>query len=170
MQAQVWELVRQVAFLAEACASPSEVSVSAFERSPPPLGVVAEDGSVNLVCNAGPSLPDPRLLRRIVRNRQARAKFFGSLPFADPAWDILLDLAAARIERQRVCVTSLCIASGVPPTTALRWIKVLTNAGLLTRVNDETDRRRTFIALSDRAADAMARYFAQIGEGGVQSI
>lgn len=165
LQAQVWDLVRQVAFLAEACATAPKIETSAFVPSSPPLGVVAEDGSVNLVCNARSSAPDPRALRRIVRNRQARAKFFPGLPFADPAWDMLLDLAAARIEQQRVCVTSLCIASGVPPTTALRWIRVLTSAGLLTRVHDETDRRRVFVALSDRAADAMALYFAQIGEG-----
>ena len=61
-------------------------------------------------------------------------------------------------------MTSLCIASGVPPTTALRWIGQMTEAGLLERVEDETDRRRAFIALSDNAACAMARYFAEIGK------
>jgi DNA-binding MarR family transcriptional regulator len=54
----------------------------------------------------------------------------------------------------------------VPPTTALRWIRQLTEAGLLERVEDETDRRRAFIALADRAADAMARYFAELGKRG----
>ena len=41
----------------------------------------------------------------------------------------------------------------------------MTEAGLLERVEDETDRRRAFIALSDNAACAMARYFAEIGKG-----
>jgi DNA-binding MarR family transcriptional regulator len=36
-------------------------------------------------------------------------------------------------------------------------------AGLLERIEDDTDRRRAFITLSDRAADAMARYFAELG-------
>jgi DNA-binding MarR family transcriptional regulator len=62
-----------------------------------------------------------------------------------------------------VSVTSACIASCVPPTTALRWIAQLTEAGLLQRIEDDTDRRRAFIALTDRAADAMARYFAELG-------
>jgi DNA-binding MarR family transcriptional regulator len=53
----------------------------------------------------------------------------------------------------------------VPPTTALRWIGQLTEAGLLQRVEDDTDRRRAFITLTDRAADAMARYFADLGTG-----
>jgi DNA-binding MarR family transcriptional regulator len=111
-----------------------------------------------------PALPDPRLVRRIIHQRQLRARYFGGDLFADPAWDILLDLTAARAEHTRVSVTSLCIASGVPPTTALRWIAQMTDAGLLDRVEDETDRRRAFIALSDKAAEAMARYFAELGK------
>jgi hypothetical protein len=108
-------------------------------------------------------LPDPRMVRQLVANRQARARFFDAELFGDPAWDMLLDLTAARAEHVRVSVTSLCIASGVPPTTALRWIGQMTDAGLLQRVDDETDRRRAFITLTDKAADAMARYFAELG-------
>lgn len=110
-----------------------------------------------------PPLPDPRLVRQIIRQRQARSRYFDGDLFADPAWDMLLDLTAARVERQRVSITSLCIASGVPPTTALRWITQLIEMGLFERVEDEQDRRRAFIALSDRAAEAMARYFADLG-------
>lgn len=76
---------------------------------------------------------------------------------------MLLDLAAARAEHKRVSVTSLCIASGVPPTTALRWISQMTGAGLFCRAEDVTDRRRAFIALSDVAAEGMARYFEEAG-------
>ena len=111
-----------------------------------------------------PPLPDPRLVRRIIRQRQLRTRFFDGDLFGDPAWDILLDLTAARAEHARVSVTSLCIASGVPPTTALRWIGMMTEAGLLQRVEDDTDRRRAFVALTDKAADAMARYFVELGD------
>ena len=111
-----------------------------------------------------PPLPDPRLVRKIIRQRQLRAQFLGKDLFADPAWDILLDLTAARAEHSRVSVTSLCIASGVPPTTALRWISQMTEAGLLERVEDDSDRRRAFIQLSEKAADALARYFAELGK------
>jgi hypothetical protein len=110
------------------------------------------------------ALPDPRLVRSILRHRQLRGRFFETELFADPAWDMLLDLTAARAEGARVSVTSLCIASGVPPTTALRWIGQMTEAGLFQRVEDPTDRRRAFIALSEKAADGMGRYFAHIGK------
>ncbi|WP_336987020.1 winged helix DNA-binding protein [Altererythrobacter aquiaggeris] len=125
------------------------------------------DGNERLVRQARPPLPDPRLVRQMIRQRQLRGRFFDSEMFADPAWDILLDLTAARAEHVRVSVTSLCIASGVPPTTALRWINQLTDAGLLERVEDEADKRRAFIALTDKASDAMARYFVELGRGSV---
>lgn len=108
-----------------------------------------------------PALPDPRLVRKILRQRQVRAQFFDAALFADPCWDMLLDLTAARAEHVRVTVSSLCIASNVPPTTALRWIRQMTHSGLLLREEDDGDRRRAFITLSDDAALAMARYFAQ---------
>ena len=117
-----------------------------------------------LVRKPRPPLPDARLIRQIIAQRKAREQFFDAELFADPAWDMLLDLTAARVERQRVCVTSLCIASGVPPTTALRWIGQMVEAGLFERVEDETDRRRAFIDLTDKAVDAMARYFEEIGQ------
>jgi hypothetical protein len=119
---------------------------------------------------ARPALPDPRLVRRIIRQRQLRARYIDGELFADPAWDMLLDLTAARVENTRVSVTSLCIASGVPPTTALRWISQLTEAGLFERVEDDTDRRRVFITLTDRAAEAMARYFAELGVNAAETV
>jgi DNA-binding MarR family transcriptional regulator len=140
-------------------------SVFRFESPATAWRGAEEDGSARLVRAARPALPDPRLLRRIIRPRQLRARYFDADLFADPAWDILLDLAAARAEHKRVSVTSLCIASGVPPTTALRWIAQMTESGLLERIEDDADRRRAFVALTDSAADAMSRYFAELGRG-----
>ena len=111
---------------------------------------------------AASPLPDSRLVRRIIAQRQARAKFFDAELFSDPAWDMLLDLTAAHGEHQRVSVTSLCIAAGVPATTALRWIKQMVDSGVFERVADASDKRRAFIALSERSVEAMARYFAEV--------
>ena len=135
-----------------------------FQARSPSDEFRAEDGERKLIRTPRPPLPDPRLVRLIIRQRQLRSQFVDPELFADPAWDILLDLTAARAEHRRVSVTSLCIASGVPPTTALRWIGQMVEAGLLERVEDESDRRRAFIELSDKAADAMARYFAELGK------
>ena len=99
-------------------------------------------------------------VRRMIRTRRLREQFFDAALFADPAWDMLLDLMAARLDGQRVAVSSLCIAAAVPPTTALRWIRAMTEQGLFVRESDPQDARRVFIGLSDRAAAAMAGFFA----------
>lgn len=110
------------------------------------------------------SPPSAREIRGLIRMRRLRDRYFDPGLFADPAWDMLLDLMAARQERVQVAVSSLCIASAVPPTTALRWIRMMTENGLFERVSDPVDGRRVFIRLSDAAADAMTRYL-----GGVRS-
>lgn len=162
-------LTEQVAAIARklddiAAASGDDGGIASTRLAAPSSGYSAEepdDAAARLARSQRPPLPDPRLVRQIIRQRQARARFFDGDLFADPAWDMLLDLTAARAEHKRVSITSLCIASGVPPTTALRWISQLVETGLFERVEDEQDRRRAFVALSDRAAEAMARYFAE---------
>ena len=104
--------------------------------------------------------PSAAEIRSVIRMRRLRDRFFDRDLFADPAWDMLLDLMAARIERVHVAVSSLCIAACVPPTTALRWIKAMTDSGLFDRIADPDDGRRIFIRLSDGAARNMTRYFA----------
>lgn len=138
---------------------------SALVQAPVFAFAGAPDHDEPLVRKARPPLPDPRLVRCIIRQRQQRARCFDAELFADPAWDMLLDLTAARGEMKRVSVTSLCIAAAVPPTTALRWIGQMCEVGIFQRVEDMADRRRAFIELSDKAADAMARYFDLIDEG-----
>jgi DNA-binding MarR family transcriptional regulator len=101
---------------------------------------------------------EAEFIRSIIRVRRLRDHFFKSDLFADPAWDMLLDLMAARAERQRVAVSSLCIAAAVPPTTALRWIKGLCDQGLFVRVADPEDGRRVFIELSSETAARMEAF------------
>lgn len=130
----------------------------------------ATPSSEDYIENAKPPLPDARLVHLIIRKRQLRSHFFDSNLFADPAWDMLLDLCAASVEFKRVSVMSLCIASGVPSTTALRLIGQMVDAGVFKRVEDQIDRRRAFIELSDEAANSMARYFATAGNETVSVI
>ncbi len=51
----------------------------------------------------------------------------------------------------------------------MRWITQLEDAGLVERVADDIDRRRAFVALTDKAADAMAAYFVAMGPEGEQT-
>lgn len=102
-------------------------------------------------------------VRQVIRARRVRARYFDEELFADPAWDMLLDLLQAEIAQHRVPVSSLCIAAAVPATTALRWIKSMTEAGLFNRRADPHDGRRVFIELAPQASDALRSYFKEIG-------
>ena len=111
---------------------------------------------------AGHAPVDAARVHAAIRERRLRLKYFDAALFADPAWDMLLDLFSAELSNARVPVSSLCAAAEVPPTTALRWIRGMTAQGLFLRQPDPTDARRVFVALSPQASAAMQRYFAAL--------
>ncbi|MBW8784829.1 MAG: MarR family transcriptional regulator [Novosphingobium sp.] len=102
------------------------------------------------------------LALNLYRDRRRRGRIFGDEAlFGEPAWDLLLDLFIAAKEGKRVPVTSACIGAAVPTTTALRWISLLEERGLIVRENDASDARRVFVRLSADAYAKMVRYFAE---------
>jgi DNA-binding MarR family transcriptional regulator len=103
-------------------------------------------------------------VRQVIRARRLRSRYFDEEMFADPAWDMLLDLLQAEIAQHRVPVSSLCIAAAVPATTALRWIKTMTDAGLFRRRADPHDGRRVFVELAPQVSEALRRYFKEVGK------
>lgn len=116
-----------------------------------------------LQANVPPPEIAPETVRAVIRARRLRSRFFAEDLFADPAWDMLLDLTQAEIAQVRVPVSSLCIAAAVPATTALRWIKTLTDNGLLVRRADPHDGRRVFVEMAQPTSLSMRRYFAEVG-------
>lgn len=109
-------------------------------------------------------------VRQLLKARRMREAYFDSELFADPAWDILLDLYAAHLEDNKVSVSSLCIAANVPPTTALRWIRSMTDASILVRRDDESDGRRVWIELSDGALAKLVGYFTRLRKDGLIAV
>ena len=105
---------------------------------------------------------EAKWVRGLLRARVRRGIFFSPRLFDDPAWDMLLELYAAQLEQKRVSVSSLGIASGVPPTTANRWIAELQKDGFITRQKDPLDARRTFIDLSTIGSQAMRDYLSSL--------
>lgn len=103
-----------------------------------------------------------KALRKIQQDRRLRKKFFPSGLFEDPCWDMLIDLMVQNLLGRRVSVSSLCIASGVAQTTALRRIMVLSEYGIVRRNADESDGRRIFVELTPQGVDLMARYLDEI--------
>ncbi|WP_407699082.1 transcriptional regulator, SarA/Rot family [Sphingopyxis solisilvae] len=91
------------------------------------------------------------------RRRRRDARFGGAL-FADPAWDMLLDLFVHHHRGKQVSSHSLCIAAAVPQTTALRWIGKLRSAGLVTRVRSREDQRVVHVLLTEQGLERMTAH------------
>jgi DNA-binding MarR family transcriptional regulator len=146
---EVARISRVLSRLATEDKSPGGVSERPLAFTPPPAAPL-----ISQVTAAD--------IRKMIRGRRLRDQFFHEGLFEDPAWDMLLDLYAADLEGAQVSVSSLCIAAAVAPTTALRWIGRMTEAGLFVRQPDPFDRRRAFLALSAEARARMERYLAAL--------
>jgi hypothetical protein len=117
----------------------------------------------------GGSLEQRRILyaefaREAYATRRRRSRIFQNDElFGEPAWDILLDLYIAHVEKKSVSVSSACIGSAAPPTTGLRWLGVLADQQLVMREHDPEDQRRVLVRLTERGLTAMDEYFASAG-------
>lgn len=99
-------------------------------------------------------------IREIQRIRRRREELFGPRLFADPSWDILLELYLSSLTQQKVAVSSACRAACVPPTTALRWIAQLEDQGFIKRESDPLDGRRQFLQLTSAAQEKIELLFS----------
>lgn len=102
------------------------------------------------------------IARELYAERRRRHKYLPADLFGEPTWDILIDLYIAYREDRRVPTTSSCIGAHVPPTTALRWLRILETRDLVEREDDGRDGRRTFVRLSRQGLTAMDAAFASI--------
>lgn len=89
--------------------------------------------------------------------RRGREAAIGRELFSDPAWDILLELYAARLAQRRMSLRELARSIDVPESTTTRWIAVLRGRGLLTVVNDDGESMRARIELSAEGTAVMKR-------------
>src|SRR5437868_3107679 len=83
-------------------------TLARLSAGPPPATTVEKP-----VETSGAALPplSGETVRSVIRARRLRGRYFDEELFADPAWDMLLDLLQAEIAQHRVPVSSLCIAA-----------------------------------------------------------
>lgn len=92
------------------------------------------------------------LARQVYAFRRRRDRVFQTPGlFGEPAWDMMLDIFVHQSRGERLGVFSLCQASGVAQSTALRWVGSLERQGLIIRENDPNDARRSFVKLTPSA-------------------
>jgi len=99
-------------------------------------------------------------LYRERRRRDARLGGTNDL-FGEPSWDMLLDLFIAKARARPVSVSSACIASSTPQSTALRYVGLLEQVGLIRRFKDPHDGRRQYLELTEVGLSEMNAYLAE---------
>jgi DNA-binding response OmpR family regulator len=86
---------------------------------------------------------------------EQRLKALDGVVEMDATWNMLAELLRARITKRRISVTSLCLASRGPVTSALRRVERLLRDGLITYTLDPKDRRRKYVELTGDGASRM---------------
>jgi hypothetical protein len=106
-----------------------------------------------------------QVAQSVVRTRRRREALLGPDLFADPAWDMLLDLYIAEMSGGPLSVSTLAAGAAVPATTALRWMGVLQQHELIWREPDGKDGRRTIIRVAPKAIAAVENMLHHLFDG-----
>lgn len=102
---------------------------------------------------------DPEIVaeaRAELRRRALRTKFFNDSYFGEGCWAILLDLFVCEFDQIEVSVTSSCVASGLPTTSALRSIGLLIADGMISKTANSKDKRSSTLSLSSEGFYSIA--------------
>jgi len=94
-------------------------------------------------------------LQKIINLRKLREKSFPSVYFGDPFWDIILNLSYDSKFPRTTSITSICIESGLPIATGLRYLNILVSRGIVCRSDDPNDGRRSLVSLTDESINSV---------------
>jgi len=107
-----------------------------------------------------PVVTDEQRIASILRLRRARIDEFGAGLFDDLAWDILLQLYAARLGNRRMRLADL--GDIAPASTLARWTAVLEERDLISCGLDPLKPCDMWIELSNAGEVKMARLFRSL--------
>jgi hypothetical protein len=102
--------------------------------------------------------PTEEQIASIMRLRRTRSETFGTELFGDFAWDILLQLFAAKLGRRKTKLADLAIVA--PESTIARWAAVLEERGYILCQVDRFNHSDMWVELSSSGAVKMSRLFA----------
>jgi DNA-binding MarR family transcriptional regulator len=89
-------------------------------------------------------------IQSLLLARRARTALFGNELFSDPAWDLLLELYAARLGERTTSLAHLAQAIDTPPSTLARWVTALNENGLTTSTANSPDPAKIIVSLTDQ--------------------
>lgn len=104
---------------------------------------------------------DPRIAAardraaEILAMRREREELLGVDIFGEPAWDLLLDLFIQHVDGQRTNSKSAAMAARAPTSTAMRYLNILVDTGLVIKAPSPHDLRVQYVTISPRGYNAM---------------
>lgn len=119
-----------------------------------------DDGDSLPIATENPHLV--RVAKNIRTSRVERSQYFETDLFGEASWDILLALYIARHEGYVMKTAVVCYESGVPATTAIRWIDRLAEDGYVIKRPNPVDARSTLLELSDNAEAKLTCYLQRV--------
>lgn len=90
--------------------------------------------------------------------RRRDQEIAGSDIFGEPTWDVLLVLFIATQEGRIVALPTLLSAIAAPPTTTIRWLKVLETKGFVDPIYQNA-KHQSIVILSKDGNLTMLKYF-----------
>lgn len=100
---------------------------------------------------------------RALTERRRRTDHFGNEKiFGEPAWDILLDLFIHQVRNEEVTVKRATVGSGASSETALRWLRVLDQEGLVCFEADPVEADTCLLHLTPEGYESITRYLEEI--------
>lgn len=103
-----------------------------------------------------------RLANKVYDARRKRDRMFEDKLFGEPGWDMLLALYCLPSRGIMLGVMSLGHAANIPPTTGVRWQKLLEQRGLIERGPCVPDSRQQLVRLTSRGTAMMSKYLIRL--------
>lgn len=76
--------------------------------------------------------------------------------FSDSCWDMCLDIYICDLKNEQITVSSVAHSSGIPMTTAMRYINVMAEEGLLEKTSNPSDNRMVFVSTSQSCKERIS--------------
>lgn len=76
--------------------------------------------------------------------------------FSDSCWDMCLDIYICDLKGEQITVSSVAHSSGIPMTTAMRYINVMSEEGLLEKTPNPSDNRMIFVSTSSTCKERIS--------------
>lgn len=134
--------------------------VTKLLAEPTPSRAVVPVETPSTEVSATPVAMQAHWLLKERKGRMARERIMGEGFKDEPGWNMIMELMHARLSGQKVPVSALCAASGVPQTTALRRLGELMGDGYIAKERDPNDARRLWVQPTERTVELVQKYMA----------